>query len=224
MNKQGATGFIEHHDTHEVFAIQVHGSKRWSVGPPIVEHASLRYKWFDEHVSEPEDLATFEAGAMQLMYIPLGWRHKAEPTSSSPSSSSCASEGDTSVHITMGIQTPRWADLLEALAHASGAHSPPLRQCLPFTVGKGGLDYTTSSSLITSMLQHLQTNSTTALSIPGGAQVTVTCDGGEGAAVADTADTAASDKKPEAKSEATCEPSTTTKKKKKKKKKKKNNM
>ena len=33
----GAQGFKVHHDTHDVFCLQVEGEKRWLVYPPVLE-------------------------------------------------------------------------------------------------------------------------------------------------------------------------------------------
>jgi hypothetical protein len=59
------------------------------------------------------------------MYIPLGWRHFATPADGD----GLVAEGTTgeapeaarvptrSVHVTMGVQLPRWGDLIEGASH-----------------------------------------------------------------------------------------------------------
>lgn len=62
----------------------------------------------------------------EALYIPLGWRHFATPTDghcSDPENirglQSEATESETaalprrSVHVTMGVQLPRWGDLID---------------------------------------------------------------------------------------------------------------
>ena len=116
MNGVGSAGFVEHHDAHEVFAVQVHGTKRWSVGPPTVTNPSHRYRWRDEHHSPPGAMTEFVTRAGEALYIPLGWRHFAAPTG--------GEEGaEPSVHVTMGVHLPRWGDLLEAMLHQVSTHS-----------------------------------------------------------------------------------------------------
>ena len=76
----------------------------------------------------------------QCLYIPIGWRHKAEPQGGS---GGCAGgdgrpsgggggggggDGGPSVHLTMGVQLPRWVDGLEALTHTMGASLCAARQ------------------------------------------------------------------------------------------------
>ena len=100
-----------------------------------MQHPSLRYCWRDTHgtrpelespaacpaahegplptptaVSDPGSMRLFETRAGQLLYIPLGWRHKAVP--------SAGGDGEPSVHVTMGVTIPRWVDALEALVCA----------------------------------------------------------------------------------------------------------
>lgn len=176
MNKVGATGFIEHHDPHEVFAIQLHGMKCWSVGRPIVDNPSLRYLWRDSHVSSPEHMELFEVSAGQLMYIPIGWRHKAEPASSEVETNK---HKGFSIHVTMGLQVPRLVDLLEQLVHEQGSSTPSLRSVIPFSVHEDGLHYELSNNALKDELQRLaealgKINTASTKKIPGGAHVAVT--------------------------------------------------
>eukprot|EP01051_Picozoa_sp_SAG22_P003942 SAG22_NODE_202_length_15324_cov_7.802627_4_plen_502_part_00 len=149
MNAPGAAGFVEHHDPHEVFALQLSGCKRWRVGPPLLQFGSHRYRWRDSEVSDPEALDEFVVRPGQCLYIPIGWRHKAEPTLDAEaggvggrgkgggggggggSTSTGESAGGPSVHLTMGVQLPRWADAIESLVHELGAELTWLREPLP---------------------------------------------------------------------------------------------
>lgn len=168
MNHHGATGFVEHHDTHEVFAMQLFGMKRWSIGEPILQNPSLRYRWRDSHVSPSSSMTSFDTKEGYLMYIPLGWRHKAEPMPYVVGPTS-----GPSIHVTMGLQTPRWVDLIEAVAHSAGMGSSPLRAPIPFKVSSGGvLQYSVASGALATMLQTLLTQAGDMV-IPGGALVTV---------------------------------------------------
>lgn len=74
-------GFAVHHDTHDVFVIQTHGSKAWRVydaGAPIVE-AELT----------PGD----------VLYIPRGFPHDAD------------ARAGVSAHVTVGILSSTWVDV-----------------------------------------------------------------------------------------------------------------
>jgi bifunctional lysine-specific demethylase and histidyl-hydroxylase NO66 len=98
----GSSGFEVHADTHDVFALQTHGRKRWVVYP--------HDEWPPEQSepSEPWDLR-LEPG--DCLYLPKGVRHAAE-TVAAPS-----------VHLTIGVRHTTWREVLrraveEALADA----------------------------------------------------------------------------------------------------------
>jgi|SRR5579883_138335 len=93
-------GFEPHIDTHEVFALQIDGTKHWRLYDMVAElplaedKTALRRKELGpprEVVLEPGD----------LLYIPRGYAHEAFTTS------------DPSLHLTVGINVYRWADLLQ---------------------------------------------------------------------------------------------------------------
>ena len=57
----------------------------------------------------------------EALYIPLGWRHFATPVDASPDTNGDRMDGKSeiavaprqSVHVTMGVQLPRWGDLID---------------------------------------------------------------------------------------------------------------
>lgn len=111
LNGPGAPGFPEHHDAHHVFALQLHGEKTWFVGTPTVLHPSRRY---DELGPDAPDLAPLTVHTGQLLYLPPGTRHHAEP-------------GSTSVHLSLGIHGPTQLDALQAALEELGRSLPALR-------------------------------------------------------------------------------------------------
>lgn len=114
----GAQGFDAHFDTHEVFVLQLEGAKTWRLycsgrTLPLVE----------ERLSVPKDqLGTPREVHLQagdVLYIPRGHVHEAFTSEVS------------SLHLTVGINVHRWADLLhEALADVTG-RDERLRESLP---------------------------------------------------------------------------------------------
>ena len=91
LTPPGAAGLAPHHDTHDVFVLQVAGTKSWALREPVIE-APL-----DRHVSDhaacaarpvllEADLAPGDA-----MYIPRGVVHSA------------AAQERLSLHLTVGI-------------------------------------------------------------------------------------------------------------------------
>jgi hypothetical protein len=93
-----AQGLPVHHDTHDVFVLQVSGQKRWLVYEPAWE-LPLKSQKYSEEMGEPgspvED-RVLRPGDM--LYLPRGWLHEA-----------LTSETD-SLHITVGVTVVTWLD------------------------------------------------------------------------------------------------------------------
>jgi ribosomal protein L16 Arg81 hydroxylase len=116
-------GFKPHWDTHDVFVLQVTGSKDWTIYDTKIE-LPLRGQLFDPskspEITEPGPAAMeFVLSPGDMAYIPRGVMHAAR------------SSGENSLHVTAGLMAYTWADLfLEAVAHAAVADKS-LRENLP---------------------------------------------------------------------------------------------
>ena len=100
----GAQGFDAHYDPHEVLVLQLDGSKTWRLYGPArpLPLADERFQGPKDDLGAPREVR-LEAG--DLLYLPRGHVHEAF-TSEVPS-----------LHLTLGVNVYRWADLLhEALA------------------------------------------------------------------------------------------------------------
>jgi hypothetical protein len=102
----GAQGFGAHEDEHDVFVLQSHGTKRWTIHerhdlppsrPPVIDA-----------VIEPGD----------SLYIPAGFPHSA------------STQERESVHITVGILATTWAAALKEAVRAIES-DPELAEPLP---------------------------------------------------------------------------------------------
>jgi hypothetical protein len=105
---RAAQGLPVHHDTHDVFVLQVAGEKRWLVYEPALELPlkSQRYSSeLGEH-GEPVDDRTLRPGDM--LYLPRGWLHEA-----------LTSETD-SLHLTIGVNVVTWLDAFRAALDECG--------------------------------------------------------------------------------------------------------
>jgi hypothetical protein len=114
----GSQGFDAHFDTHEVFALQIDGVKHWRLyGPaaqlPLAEDKSSLLR---SRLDPPREVR-MEAG--DLLYIPRGHAHEAYTAASS------------SVHLTVGVNVYRWADLLHQAVVAMTRQDPRFRETLP---------------------------------------------------------------------------------------------
>ena len=84
-------GFAVHHDTHDVFVLQVAGEKHWRVYDPLLE-LPLKHQRYSKALGEhgpPVLELTLRAG--DTLYLPRGWLHDA-----------LTSETD-SLHVTVGV-------------------------------------------------------------------------------------------------------------------------
>ena len=120
LTPPGAKGFRTHYDNHDVFVLQVSGAKSWRLYDEPVGRP-FRGEGFEpgrHEVGEPEAEFVLEAG--DTVYIPRGMMHDAE---SHPEAAS--------LHITLGLVTKTWADLvLEAISKAA-LDMEGLRRALP---------------------------------------------------------------------------------------------
>jgi len=118
LTPPGERGLGVHFDRHDVFVLQVHGTKRWTVYPEAAELPSRggAYDFDPGDPGEPLFEVTLEAG--DLLYLPRGYPHQA------------AARDDTSVHVALGVVTTTWADVF-ARALAMAGDDPELRRSLP---------------------------------------------------------------------------------------------
>ena len=116
---QTSRGFDLHWDDHDVFILQVSGRKRWSVygetrRSPLVSDVEKAAR----PACEPVWTATLEDG--DLLYIPRGWWHVAEPLA------------EPTLHLTVGVHNRTGLDLLRWLSERMRA-SEAFRRDLPRT-------------------------------------------------------------------------------------------
>lgn len=120
LTPPGAQGFDPHFDSHEVFVLQVHGSKHWRLYGPAVD-----LPLEDEHGgSLPRDRigpVTQEVflNAGDLLYLPRGHVHEAFTSK------------ELSLHLTVGIKVFRWVDLLHQAVSDLANKEVCFRESLP---------------------------------------------------------------------------------------------
>ena len=110
-------GFAPHYDTHEVFVLQVAGSKRWRVfQPPLaLPHHTQP---FTPTGYVPRPLLELELKQGDLLYLPRGYVHAAHTSEVH------------SAHVTIGISVYTWVELLSELI-ASSKEFHQFRTALP---------------------------------------------------------------------------------------------
>src|SRR5262245_13056466 len=128
LSPRNAQGFKTHYDSHDVFVLQVCGSKHWTLNDTLIE-LPLHGQGFEpeKHVAGAATRElTLHAGDM--LYCPRGLFHSARSTD------------EVSLHITLGLMGKTWADVMvEAISEACLA-SPAFRANLPVGFANPGFD------------------------------------------------------------------------------------
>lgn len=129
LTPPNAQGFRTHYDNHDVFVIQVEGEKAWRLYDMPIE-APYRGEAFEQGRYETGPLRQeFVLKPGDCAYVPRGMMHDAQTSGAAPS-----------LHITVGLITRTWADLvLEAVSEVA-LRSPDLRRSLPAGFAHAGFD------------------------------------------------------------------------------------
>jgi len=99
---RSAQGLAVHHDTHDVFCLQVSGEKRWLVYEPAWE-LPLKDQRYKEEMGRPgEPVLDVTLAPGDMLYLPRGWLHAAK-----------TSDAD-SLHLTIGVNVYTWLDAFRA--------------------------------------------------------------------------------------------------------------
>jgi ribosomal protein L16 Arg81 hydroxylase len=131
--KEGAGAFSYHFDDHDVFVLQISGSKLWNVferkpGPAqIVEERELGERILDIEL-KPGD----------LLYLPQGQVHRA------------LTQTQHSLHLSLSLSRPKWRDLLSECLATIARDEPDMSESLPDAWTAEG-----SSELLSSRAQAL---------------------------------------------------------------------
>ncbi|MGH3647416.1 MAG: cupin domain-containing protein, partial [Micromonosporaceae bacterium] len=119
-------GFATHYDTHDVFVLQIAGTKRWRVHPPVLVDPLAGQPWegrTEEVAATARGPATLDAVLEpgDALYLPRGWLHSAQARDA------------LSLHLTVGVFTLTRYALVEALLGLA-AEQPQLRRGLPLGI------------------------------------------------------------------------------------------
>ncbi len=103
---RGSQGLPVHHDTHDVFCLQVAGEKRWLVYEPALELPLRDQRYTPELGGAGEPVLDLTLRPGDTLYLPRGWLHAA-----------LTSDSD-SLHLTVGVNVTTWLDAVRAALKA----------------------------------------------------------------------------------------------------------
>jgi len=140
LNWPGADGFVEHHDAHHVFALQILGRKTWTLGPASVRYPTRRFVHSVPDATQTQEVSVY---AGQMLYLPPGVRHRARVT------------GLVSLHLTLGVHSPRVHDALESLLEGAAALDSRFREPIAGRRTPDGMRWELDRERLAARLRHL---------------------------------------------------------------------
>ncbi|NNG05486.1 MAG: hypothetical protein HKM95_15490 [Inquilinus sp.] len=128
MTPGEAQGFKPHYDAHDVFVLQIAGSKDWRLyGTPV--ELPLKGQRFNSERHETGAVSqTFTLHPGDMLYVPRGLVHDA------------SSSDEVSLHITTGVMASTWTDLMLDALSAVALEDVEFRRSLPFGFAGDGFD------------------------------------------------------------------------------------
>jgi ribosomal protein L16 Arg81 hydroxylase len=108
LTPANAAGFTPHYDTHEVFVLQICGTKHWRVYAPQLKLPHRSQPFSPERYKLPsEPVMDFDLAAGDLLYLPRGYVH------------TTTTAEHFSAHVTIGITVYTWVELASELLQSS---------------------------------------------------------------------------------------------------------
>ncbi len=129
LTPPNAQGFKTHYDNHCVLVLQIAGEKAWRLYEKPVD-TPFRGEEFELGKYEPGELKQeFVLKAGDCAYVPRGLMHDAMTSGS-----------EASLHVTVGLITRTWADLMLEAVSEVALRTPALRRSLPAGYARSDLD------------------------------------------------------------------------------------
>lgn len=120
LTPANAQGFRTHYDNHDVFVVQIEGEKAWRLYDKPVD-TPYRGERFESGKHAPGEVKhEFVLRAGDCAYVPRGLMHDAIASGDAPS-----------LHITIGLITRTWAELMLEAVSEVALRNPDLRRSLP---------------------------------------------------------------------------------------------
>jgi ribosomal protein L16 Arg81 hydroxylase len=118
VTPRNAQGFANHYDDHDVFVLQVAGQKCWQIDDEPTVYLPKHETREKVAIRKGRSRRKCVLRQGDCAYIPRGWAHEAASTDTS------------SIHITLGVNSLTWADVLRR-AVETACTEDVLRESLP---------------------------------------------------------------------------------------------
>jgi ribosomal protein L16 Arg81 hydroxylase len=118
LTPAGGQGFAPHYDMHDVFVIQVHGTKQWRLSRPPLE-LPLQSQPYDKSQPPPEVDEELTLHVGDTLYLPRGTVHSATANETA------------SVHVTIGIHPVLYSQAIEGAVKRLGENDVRFRHGFP---------------------------------------------------------------------------------------------
>jgi ribosomal protein L16 Arg81 hydroxylase len=119
LTPAGTQALKPHFDSHDIFALQCHGSKTWHVQMEDTELPTLSTHQPILHQVNENQLQEIDLNAGDAMYLPRGSIHYAVANS------------EPSLHLTIGLYPIEWKDLLGIIADELAGQHISMRRSIP---------------------------------------------------------------------------------------------
>ncbi len=93
-------GLAVHHDTHDVFVLQLSGTKEWAVYDPVLEMPLPSQRWSSALGDPGDPILSVELHPGDCLYIPRGFPHSAQ------------ARQELTAHLTVGVLTSTWNEVI----------------------------------------------------------------------------------------------------------------
>lgn len=114
----GSRGLGVHYDTHDVFVLQLAGTKAWSIHEPVLADPLPSQPWKGTAADAGPPILSVELEAGDCLYVPRGFLHSAR------------AQEALSAHLTIGVVTTTWHDVVREVVSGL-AEEPEFRRPLP---------------------------------------------------------------------------------------------
>jgi ribosomal protein L16 Arg81 hydroxylase len=116
-----------HWDAHDIFVIQIAGTKRWVLHESSLKKPLYTYRFDRERHPIGPEVGEFTLNAGDVAYVPRGVAHNPVAL-------------DYSVHMALGVLVRTWADVLARMFESLTQDTPELRDILPVRHGQHAFD------------------------------------------------------------------------------------